>query len=211
MSSGTGLYDVQQWQTARILLAGAEDTLLADYKPEDLSDVVKAKMIGIAPATAIMMRGFGQNAANETCKVTISGWMNPGKKKTAGPGYRLVDFTAVLGNHSASMIPLLDGKWGATAATWFEVDTWTIVRDHVGRQAEDGAGAYEVIGPVIIDSAGDNHAADTESCILIPTLGYTHLLVELSGKDGTTGVESMAFGLIWRPIRMREVVLGFAG
>lgn len=182
----------KQWQTARVVDDATEDTILTAYKPSDITATIKnTKMISIHPATAIMLRAWGKDTDNDTATVTISGWFHQpqsGSSQIFSPGHVLWKGTVTLGARSmSSTIPIEDGKWGA-AATWFEVDTWTSSADPVGATA-------------IL-------TADHGGVLLLPTLGYTHLLFEFTNKDGT-GTEMSALGIAWYPIRFQELVKTF--
>lgn len=180
----------KQWQTARVSLAAAADTLLTDYKPSDITATIRdQKMISIHPATAVMLRAWGKAANNASAIVTISGWFSQpqsGSGQLFSPGHKLWAGTLSLGARSmASTIPIEDGKWGA-AATWFEVDTWTATADPVG--------ATSIL------------TADHGGVLLLPTLGYSHLLFEFSDDAGT---DMTALGIAWYPIRFQELVKTF--
>lgn len=174
-----------QWQTWRIV--ASDDTLLTDYKPADLTAAVKAKTIGVYPATAIIVRAFGKDTDNDSATVVISGWMDVGLKKGGGPGQRLWRGQLLCGSKSFSHAPLNDGKWGA-AATWFDVDTWN----------EGATSGYDLAG------ASRLEIANQECALILPTLGYTHLLVEVTDLDGAN--EMTEIGFVWRPVRIGEVI-----
>ena len=166
-----------QWQTVRVVTAA--DTALTDYKPDDITAAVKLKMISVYPANAILLRGFGQDTADQVSGLKISGWMNPLKPNGTGPGYLLWSGVLKLGAFASGWagIPITDGKWGASA-TWLEVDAWT-----------QTAGSTEQLAGLALQKA------DSQSCLLLPTLGYTHLLFEFVATLDMTKV-----GLIWRPV-----------
>lgn len=179
-----------QWQTARIV--AAEDTLLTNYLASEFATLKAAgKIVGIHPATAVVLRAFAKDTNNDTATVVISGWMTDNKDKGTGPGHRLWRGQLLAGNHTASHIPLGDGKWGA-AATWFEVDTWN----------EAGASGYNPAGATRLE------VADQEAVILLPTLGYTHLAIEVTDILGG-GTEITEIGFLWRPARVGEVMKTF--
>lgn len=175
-----------QWQTWRI--AATEDTLLTDYKPADITTVaVKKKMIGVYPASAIIIKAFGKDTDGDSATVVISGWMDQGRAKGGGPGQRLWRGQLLCGSKSFSHIPLGDEHWGA-AATWFDVDTWD----------EGAASGYDIAG------ASRLEVANQECALILPTLGYTHLLLEVRDLDSAN--EMTEIGFIWRPVRIGEVV-----
>lgn len=182
----------KQWQTARVITSAAtEDTLLTDYKPSDVTTLdASGKMISVHPATAVMLRAWGTNTDNDTCTLTVSGWFrqpSQGGSNLFSPGQRLWKGTLTLGAKSmASTIPIEDGKW--PSATWFEVDTWTATSDPTG--------------------ATSIATADHASVLLLPTLGYSHLMFEITDKDGTS-TEMSTVGIAWYPIRFQELVKTF--
>lgn len=161
-----------------------EDTLLTDYKPSDISAAEKAKMISVHPATAVFLRFFGKDTANDTGKIYISGWMPPDAEKGPGPGHRLWSATLTLGAKTWSEAPLSDSKWDG--GPWFEVDTIVDIADAVGTTI------YAV--------------ADQENGVIVPTLGYTHLLFHARDITGG-GTEMTEIGILWRPIGFDEVAL----
>ena len=182
---------ITQWQTWR--LVSTDDTFLTDYKAADVTDAVKKKMIGIYPATAIIIRAFGKDTNADDATVVISAWMDISKPKGGGPGHRLWRGSLICGSKSYSHAPLGDGKWGS-ADTWFDVDTFNVA----------AAGGYDMAGATRLDSVFVGGTADQESVLLLPTLGYTHLLIEVIDLGGAA--EMTEIGFIWRPIRIGEVI-----
>lgn len=171
----TGLSGITQWRTWRSQVAAA-DTQLSDYKPADLTAAVRAaKMIGVHPASVIGIRFFGTDAANEAAGVVISGWMDPGKPGGSGIGHRLWDGDVILGSFKPDVAPVEDKKWDASG--YFEVDTITAATDWVG--------ARELV------------STNISSMLILPTLGYTHLLLEF-----VTTFSVAEIGAIWRPLNM---------
>lgn len=182
----------KQWQTARIINATTEDTILTVYKPSDITATIRDnKMISVHPATAVMLRAWGKDTDNDTATVTISGWFpqpSSGATQLFSPGQKLWQGTLTLGSKSmTSTIPIEDGKWG-TVSTWMEVDTWTATADPTG--------------------ATSIATADHGAVLLLPTLGYHYLLFEFTDKDGT-GTEMSSLGIGWYPIRFQELVKTF--
>lgn len=165
-----------QWQTARASIVAA-DTPLTNYKPTDLTDAVRAKMFGIHPATAILLRAFGVGAATNSATIIISGWMRPGGKFGSGPGHRLWRGNVVLGSKSlAGELPNNDKKW--LAGTYLEASDW----DPTLGSGYDPTVATEVA------------VANQEAVLLLPTLGYTDILIEAAALTTLTNI-----GLLWRP------------
>lgn len=180
---------IKQWQTARAPVT-SDDTLLTDYKPADAAAAL-VRMIAVHPATAIALRVLGKDTDGDDATLTISGWMDPGRSGQ-GPGQRIYTAVVTLGSKSWSGIPLDDhNRWGAAAATWFEADTFTAVTDHDPMSI-----------PVI-------EIPNKEACLLIPTLGYTHLLLEITDLGGVG--EMTECGLIYRQIDFESVFRTLVG
>ena len=177
-----------QWRTLRAITSGlAADTLLTDYKPADLTAAVLAKTASIAPATAVALRAFGLGDNNDTVDAVLTGFMDPNSKFTSSLGHRLWRGQLILGNKEVTVAPLADGKWGAAAA-WREVDTWD----------QAAVGGYNPAGATRLE------VADQEAVLLLPTLGYSLLLLEVAALTGTTG-----FGVLWRPAAVASIVRTF--
>lgn len=174
----------QQWQTMRYVTA--EDTALTDYKPADVTATVKGKMTSVHPATVIAVRFLGKGDENDTAIVLFSGWMHPDRTHGPGPGHRFYKATVIMGSKSWAGIPLTDGAWGASA-TWREADTITSSVDHTGAQ--------ELV------------TANQESILLLPTLGYSHLLLEVL-DIGVEATEVTTLGVMWRPFICGEGTMG---
>lgn len=163
----------RQWQTARAPVTAA-DTALTDYIPSELSAAVKLKMFSVYPATGIILRFFGKDAADEVSDVKLTGFMDFGTKNGPGPGQHLWNGTVTLGAFSWSGVPITDGKWGADA-TWLEADTIT-----------DG---LDMVGVTEVNST------DLMSMLVVPTLGYTQILIEFVATFNVA-----AIGALWRPV-----------
>lgn len=174
---------IKQWQTARAPIT-SDDTFLTDYKPADAAGAL-ARMISVHPATGVALRILGKDTDADDATIAISGWMAPDRTGT-GPGQRLWEGVVTLGSKSWSGIPLDDhDKWGAAAATWFEVDTYTLTADHDPMSI-----------PII-------EIPNKEACILVPTLGYTHLLLEIKDLGGVG--EMTECGIIYRQVDFESV------
>lgn len=159
----------------------ATDTLLTNYEPGDLTAAVRSgKMISIHPATAIVMMAMGTNAANEQADFVISGWMDP--NLAPGPGFRLIDGHFILGSKSTGAAKEPIPGWGAD--TWLHADIWAEVTTSVANTT-----------PL--------NTVNRESLLLLPTYGFTHLLLEFNVL--TTTQVSVA----WRPAVMGEVLETF--
>lgn len=177
---------LKQWQTARVVTA--EDTLLTDYKPTDLTATVIAKMISVHPATSIALRAWGKGSSNDVTDLIISGWMDPNSEKGPGPGHRLWRGKLQLGSKTFTDVPLDDGKWGASAA-WRESDQFDFVF----------AGKYDMVGATVLDSThAPDVVANQETILLLPVLGYSHLLLEIRNLDSAN--EMTEVGILWRQV-----------
>jgi hypothetical protein len=180
-----------RWQNARAPLAVASnDTPLTNYEQADLVDAVQKKMIGVDPYSTIMVRVFGTDAANETGDIIVSGWMHPFTQTGANFGHRLARMLVTLGSKGVAKPPTnlpdgAGGKWAASGTTYLEADTY----------ATGGGGDYDMVGVKILDSAlTATGIANQEACVIIPTLGYSHLLFEIVSNTAAS------LGIIWRPI-----------
>jgi len=185
-------HGIHKWQTGRAPVT-VSDTPLTDYKPADLTAALQAagKLSSIFPATAVMIRVLGTDAANEAADIIVSGFMGLGGTFD-GPGHRLYRGLITLGAKSiSSYVPLDDGKW--QSGTFLEADTF----DHTG------AGDYQMSTPTRLDSSITDGIPDQEACLLLPTLGYTHLLFEV--VLGTAA----SIGIIYRPITFERVIQAF--
>jgi hypothetical protein len=83
--------------------------------------IVTGQCIDVDSYTAILVRGFGKDAENETVTCQVVGWMGLGSETTrTGYGHEIWNGQLSLGAGTGSFIPNDDGNW-STAATWFEV------------------------------------------------------------------------------------------
>lgn len=176
------LSQVTQWQTARVVTAA--DTPLTDYRPAELTTAVKAKMFSVAPASGILLLPLAIGNDNHTNVIQLSGWMDPNKPHTSGPGIHLLTgCTITLGTSvwGTTDVPLADGKW--VTGVYRFADTFTITAN--------------ACGAVEFDASASNRRA----MLLIPTLGFTHLLLEVSTLNSTK------IGFLWRPISYGDVLV----
>jgi hypothetical protein len=135
---------------------------------------------------------FGKDAENETAVIEFVGYMTPtgaGSKYGSGPGQVLWLGQIVLGANAASVIPLSDDKWGATA-TWYEVDTFDIA---------GFGGGHNAANAVVLGAGG-------QATLILPTLGYSHIVCMNGHMDGSTGVQMAELGIIYREVAMGGVV-----
>lgn len=186
------LEHVTQWQSLRRLDA-AGDTLLTEYAPSDLTAAVKAKMVKVAPATAILIQPLVLGDDLGTFVLTISGWMDYTKKAGSGPGLKFYSGTVTAGGRvwTAAENPLVGGRAEGLAG-WIS-GVWRICDKIPG----DGT----VTADPNYASAFAEVKVDTDGILFLPTLGYPYLLAEISSLVNVSKV-----GLLWRPISLGNVV-----
>lgn len=178
---------LKQWQTARAPIT-TEDTPLTDYKPSDFTDAVQQKSISVHPATAVILRVLGKDADNDTIVLIVSGWMDPNSEKGPGPGHRLWRGEVKLGSKSWADVPLGDGKW--VTGTWQEADTYDFFTD---------AADYDMVGATVLDAVqAPDLIINQEACLILPTLGYSHLLLEILNMNAAG--EMTEVGILWRQL-----------
>lgn len=113
----------RKWQkfAAPVLEAGDVDTFMTTFdRPADLG----GNAIDVDQFQRLRTRWFGRDANNETAAVQFTGWYED------GPGHLIGEVAMVLGNHQPNTtfpddMPRLKGVFDP-AATWFEVDTYTL-------------------------------------------------------------------------------------
>lgn len=172
-----------QWQTLRGRTT-ASDTLLTSYSRSE-GQTNAARLISVRPASGIIIRAFGQDAAAEVATLTISGWMEPSTQsnRSCGPGHRLWVGTATLDGQSRAEPPIVDGvNW--PAGTYLE--------------GVFAATTYDALGAEEITSGSGRDMG-----LLLPTLGYTRILAEI------TLTTAASVGLIWRPVAIGDMVRTF--
>jgi len=193
--SGTSPYT--QWQTARAGVIVA-DTPLTYYNTAEMTAAVRAKMFSIHPATAILLRGFGigPTASDDAASIIISGWMKPDKPRigglsSCGPGHRLWKGYTILGSKTLNgSLPSEDKKW--LAGTYKEVDTF-----------DPAAGSgYNPVGATRLE------VTNQEAVLLLPTLGYTDILIEVASLFVGTALMTN-IGFLWRPATVGGVIKTF--
>lgn len=189
------MFPYRTWEIARYLGAGVEDTPLTEYDVAEFTISVAERCVQASPITAILLRAFGTDAQNETASLMISGFMAAPteKRNNPGPGFRLWSGVLTTGNRQYTTRPHPKFEALSGGAKWFEVDTW-----------DTTAGFTRV-------TTQELGAADNEKILVLPTLGFTHILFELFNKDGVTGSEMSRCGILWRPAILDEVVLDVAG
>ena len=162
----------------------AEDTPLTHYNNTERTAAVNAKMIDVHPYSVIMLRAFGKGDDDDDFGLILSGWdreYDSVSKRGQTPGIRLWTGVVTLSTKNLNgNLPVADGKW--SAGTWREADTWA-----------DGTN-QDLVGTTIKTTAAGN----TESFMIVPTLGLPMLLLEFTDMDGAG--EANDAGLIWRPL-----------
>lgn len=170
------------WRLWRFLDGGTEDTPLATLAPSAVAAPRQEKgstgVITVRDLSEILIMGFGRDADNETFNATIFGMMDN------GPLTKIVTLNCILGASSFAERPIDDPR--VPTGTYFMVDTFT-----------EAAADIAAIGTPGTASAGAGLIANVYR---LQTLGFKHLKIELTDKDGVTGVEAMAAGIIWRPV-----------
>lgn len=209
--------NVNRWLTARVAypsgVAGvstaglAGDSALLTVVSASQGVANHSKMFGIGRAGAIMLRAFGGDAQDLTlADIQISGWMNPAPSlpHASGPGAILWEGDLILGAGQVTSPGGSDPRWALaeiienqTPLDWFEVDTWTA--------------SYNPYGAVAYDSQHPAGAADRDSVLILPTLGYTHVFISIlnSSMHFNGSGETKRAGFLWRPMLNNEVKLTF--
>jgi len=168
-----------QWRTFGTVRT-ATDTLLTNYKPADLSaSVVAAKVANVEGFTAIALRAFGRATAALVADVIFTGFGPPNSLRGYGMGHRLWKGRLTLGSKATGVAPQNDDKWNQAVVDWLEVDDW----DHTV-----GSGYNPV-------SATKIRVANQESILLLPTLNYATILMEVA----PTTLTMLGLGVLWRP------------
>lgn len=166
-----------QWRTLRAVVT-ATDTLLTNYKPADVSATVLGKAINVEPATAILLRAFGRATAGLIADVVFTGFGSASTERGHGMGHRLWRGRLTLGTKATGAIPHNDGRWGADI-DWLEVHDW----DHTLGSGYNPASATKIA------------VANQESVLILPTLNYTTILMEVA----PTTLDMLGLGVLWRP------------
>ena len=179
------MYEYKNWRPWRYVTAS--DTLLTSYEPSNFPAYVADKppntsldtaatLIQTKELTAIMVKAYGTDAANEDAQLVFTGWMQD------GPGTVLLEAKATLGAHTwsneAVIRPPYRNDWPTTGAV-YEADTWVITRNASCSHSE-------------------RSAVDETSYLVIQTVQFRYLMcqIKLDGGD----VTSSSFGLIWREL-----------
>lgn len=180
------MYDLQsnrKWRTVRVV--ATDDTFITDFKA---ANIVEAKTIGIN-GSAVALWAWGKDTDNDDCTLRITGFMEPVENFTRGPGQVIWRGQLTLGSNNTDTAPVDDhGKWGS-ANDWFEVDSW----DSSVTNGNNLASAIAL-----------SEATPQTSLLLLPTLGYTILMFEVTDLGGAG--EMTEIGFLSREISMDGVV-----
>ena len=185
------LTNIRTWRTWRV--ASAEDSSLPAHTTDENGNVetTSALGIGVHPYSALALRMFGTNTAGDTATMKIWGQMDIQRKFGSAPSQELWRGQVSLGSFQATTDsdgrPLNDGPW--PAAVYFEVDSYDI---------GGATGGHNAAKAVSLAGGG-------QTMLILPTLGYTVLTMELTDMDGT-GTEISTLGAIYRFISMGGVV-----
>jgi len=175
----TGIQGVMNWQTW-ITEISAAHTAITTFEPGDL---VAAQSISVTPWTAIVFLPLvvGDAVAADAVDVKIIGYMASHVENGAGPGQALFFSTlkvpAASPTSMSSAIPLTDGPWVSRNWTFFEDADFT--------------SKYNAVSSVEIGGS-----VSKQLSILLPTVGYTTLMMEVTNLTGTNPV----FGCMWRGV-----------
>lgn len=185
-----GIQGVMNWQTWQGPFS-ASHTAVTEFEPGDL---VAAQSVSVTPYTAIMFMPLCVDTDdNEFIDIKMIGYMASHTESGAGPGQPLFFGRLTAGDvvMSSDARPLSDGKWKEGVWRFFDtLDVTTTVWfndnavDFRGSAASGGSG---------------------QGSLLIPTLGYTTLMLEVldpGGSDGLTadGGSMDQFQAMWRGV-----------
>lgn len=186
------LEHVTQWQSLRRVDSAVEDTPLTEYAPSDLTAAVKAKMVKVAPATAILIQPLVTGSDGSSFVLAISGWMDYDKRSGPGPGLKFYGGTVTAGGRVWTADNPLVGGRADGAAGWISA-AWRICDQIPG----DGT----IAADPNYASAFAEVKANVDGILFLPTLGYPYLLAEISSLTNVSRV-----GLLWRPISLGNVI-----
>lgn len=179
--SDQGILGTRTWKTWTRGIVSSDDSLLTKFKP---SEFAVAKAVAVYPDTAIALRIYGRDTNNDTATIVISGWMDPDTRSGVGAGQVLWKGMVTLGSITFTEKPLNDSRWNKDSA-WFEVDTW---------DSSTGSNASSSI----VQSGGN------QSILIMPTLGYTRLMLEVADLGGAG--EMTELGVLFRPVSKDGVI-----
>lgn len=169
------LNGIRTWRTWRVAETEDGTAVQAGLGPDDYPS---ANVISVHPYTQIALRAYGADTDNDDATVRITGWMDNITPTGPGPGQILFHSEIIIGATNFNERPVADGRW-PSATAWFEVDDW------VTGVIENAAIAY-------LRTAG------ASTILLLPTLGYTNLWLEIINLGAAT--EMTKLGVLWRPV-----------
>ncbi len=138
-----------------------------------------AGIITVRPYSEIAIAGFGTDANDETYSAIVYGMMEN------GPLQKILELNIINGASSFTAPFIDNGR--VPSDTYFIADTYAEVDD-----TNSGSASGVSTGTGTINMF-----------YRLPTLGFKYMMCQLYKKDGVTGVQAMAAGLIWRPIAPR--------
>lgn len=190
---------VERWSLWRYVTT--PDTNLTTLKPSSLAEPRNQKftsgVITVRGWERIMVMGFGAGAGagTETFDARIFGWMDNGPGYFMGQIANVVSATqvtgeAILPRNARNASPVLP-------TSWYPVKTFTLTSDHVdfGKTVAN----LEKLG--LVTEAPN--AVYEQAALIIPTLGFKHLQLELFDFDG--GGETTDAGWIWRGLEATKL------
>jgi len=165
----------------------AVHTPITTFEP---GDHVPAQSISVTPYTAIQFMPLCLADDDEIIDIKVIGYMSPHVENGAGPGQPLFFGQLTAGDVvMTAAVPLTDGKWAEGAWRFFDtIDVATTIWfDDVsisfrGSAASGGSG---------------------QGSILIPTLGYTELMLEVldpAGASNGFGGSMTSFQAMYRGV-----------
>ena len=182
----------KSWSVWRVLAGTSEeDTYLTNLFASSFPSGSRVLPDKLEQDDALMIRAYGQHASapdNKTASMRISGWMKDNQRHGRGQGVRLWDGVVTLGNIALTAPPLTGTDWD-TADDWHESDTYAATSN--------------------LAKAASAVVADVSGVLVLPTLGFSDIICEVTSKDGTTGTEALSIGVLYRiiPIRLAYQII----
>ena len=183
-----GIQGVLNWQTWQGPFTAAH-TAITTFEP---GDKVAAQSISVTPYTAIMFLPLCLADDDEVIDIKVIGYMAPHVETGAGPGQPLF-FGQITASDvvMSSAQPLTDGKWASANWRFFDaIDLITTIWFDDVTIVERGS----------VASGGSGQIS-----FLIPTLGYTELMLEVLDPGGSGGFVAdggsmTSFEAVWRGV-----------
>jgi len=173
---------MDRWKLWRSLMAGAQDTLITSLKSSNFPAAPDSRILPekVRPDEAMMIRMFGQDADGEGASFRLTGFAHDGKGGRS-EGFIIASGAVVLGSKSIDEAPFDLGAVGADAGPWFEVDTYTLTTNAVTAKAL-------------------TNGANSSTLLVLPTIGFSEIICEITDKDGETGTEMMDLAILYKLI-----------